>query len=122
MLWDIKPASMEPEALERALGVYFDGLMNNVAIARKLDAMVPQSSATLHPMAAPAGWTDAYAGRIYTWNAFSAAERLVLHVEATVRRCGAGRMQVFYAIAKARRGSPAWRPLRAIRQAASCES
>jgi hypothetical protein len=123
VLWDIKPAAMEPEALERALGVYFDGLMNNVAAGRKLEAMVPQSSATLHPMAAPQRWSDAYAGRIYTWNAFAAAEPLTLNIEVTVRKCGAERVQVFYAIAKAARSSSAvWAPLRAIRDSAGCES
>jgi hypothetical protein len=122
VLWDIKPAAMEPEALERALGVYFDGLMNNVAIGRKLEAMVPQSSATLHPMAAPEGWSDAYAGRIFTWNAFAAAEPLTLNLEVTVRKCGAERVQVFYAIAKAARSSPVWAPMRSIRQSASCAS
>ena len=122
VLWDIQPAAMEPEAIERALGVYFDGLMNNVAIGRKLEAMVPQSSATLHPMAAPDRWADAYAGAIYTWNAFAAAEPLVLNVEVTVRRCDAKRTQVFYAIAKAPRTSAVWEPLRAIRRQSSCES
>ncbi len=122
VLWDIKPAPMEPEALQRALGVYFDGLMNNVAIARKIDAMVPQSVAVLHPLAAPRGWSGAYAGAIHTWNAFSKAEPLVLNIEIAERRCGAARMQVFFAIAKAGRASPAWRELREIRGSASCAS
>lgn len=122
VLWDIKPASMEPEALQRALGVYFDGLMNNVAIARKIDAMVPQSVAVLHPLAAPQGWSGAYAGAIHTWNAFSKAEPLVLNVEIAERRCAAGRMQVFFAIAKAPRSAPAWNELREIRRSARCAS
>jgi hypothetical protein len=122
VLWDIEGKLMEPEALERALGVYFDGLMNNVAIARKIDALVPQSAAVLHPLDAPGGWRSGYAGRIHTWNAFSAAEPLVLNVEIALRPCAAGRMQVFFAIAKAPRASAAWKPLRAIRRSASCAS
>ncbi|HSN20759.1 MAG TPA: hypothetical protein VLS49_08785, partial [Usitatibacter sp.] len=122
VLWDLKSAPMEPEALERALGVYFDGLMNNVAIARKIDELVPQSAALLHPLAPPDGWSSAYAGAIHTWNAFSKAESLVLNVEIAQRRCGADRMQVFFAIAMAQRSSPVWRPLREIRKTADCGS
>jgi hypothetical protein len=122
VLWDIKPAPLEPEALQRALGVYFDGLMNNVAIARKIDAMVPQSVAVLHPLTAPDGWSGAYAGTIHTWNAFAKAEPLVLNIEVAERRCAPERMQVFFAIAKAARASPVWPPLREIRGSASCAS
>jgi len=122
VLWDIKPAPLEPEALQRALGVYFDGLMNNVAIARKIDAMVPQSVAVLHPLAAPRGWSGAYAGAIHTWNAFSKAEPLVLNIEIAERRCAPERVQVLFAIAKVSRASPVWDRLRAIRASASCAS
>ncbi len=123
VLWDIKPAPLEAEALERALGVYFDGLMNNVAIARKIDAMVPQSVASLHPLDVPAGWTEAYAGVVHTWNGFAKAEDLALDVEVTKRRCGAGRVQVLFAIAKAPRSAAAvWKPLREIRRSAGCAS
>jgi hypothetical protein len=120
VLWDIKPTLMEAAALERALAVYFDGLMNNVAIARKLDAMVPQTQVALHPLAAPDGWSGAYAGAIHTWNGFSRAEPLVLDVEIAHRECGPGRMQVFYALSKAPRAAPVWESLRRIRSATRC--
>lgn len=123
VLWDIEPAALEPEALERALGVYFDGLMNNVAIARKIDAMVTQTTASLHPLDVPAGWSDAYAGVVHTWNGFSKAEDLALHVEVTKRPCGPARVQVLFAIARAPRSATAvWEPLRNLRQAAACAS
>jgi hypothetical protein len=121
-LWDIRPAPLEPEALERALGVYFDGLMNNVAIGRKIEALVPQTAVVLHPLDAPTGWTEAYAGEIHTWNAFSKAEDLVLKVEVTKRACGADRVQVFFAFAKAPRSAAPWKPLRAIRASTTCAS
>ena len=122
VLWNIKPAPLEPEALERALGVYFDGLMNNVAIARKIDKLVAQTVAVLHPLDAPEGWSEAYAGRVHTWNAFANAEDLVLNVEVAKRRCGDDRVQVFFAIAKASRSASVWEPLRRIRQSSSCSS
>lgn len=122
VLWDIKPALMEAAVLERALSVYFDGLMNNVAIARKLEVMVPQSAVVLHPLAVPAGWSDAYAGAIHTWNGFAQGEPLVLNVEIAQRPCGPGRMQVFYALAKAPRASPVWDALRAVRRKTGCAS
>ena len=122
VLWDIRPAPLEPEALERALGVYFDGLMNNVAIGRKIEALVPQTAVVLHPLDAPAGWTEAYAGEVHTWNAFARAEDLVLNVEVAKRACGTDRVQVFFAFAKAPRSAAPWKPLREIRASASCAS
>ncbi len=122
VLWDIKPTLTEGAALERALGVYFDGLMNNVAIARKLEAMVPQTTVVLHPLAPPAGWTDAYAGAVHTWNGFTKAEPLVLNVEITQRTCGAERIQLFFALSLAARTAPVWTTLRSIRQATGCAS
>jgi hypothetical protein len=122
VLWDIKPTLTEGAALERALGVYFDGLMNNVAIARKVEAMVPQTAVVLHPLAPPAGWTDAYAGAVHTWNAFAKAEPLVLNVEIAQRRCGPERIQLFFALSLAARTAPVWTTLRSIRQATGCAS
>ncbi len=122
VLWDIKATPMEPAVLERALGVYFDGLMNNVAEARKLKLMVPQSQAVLHPMAAPAGWKDAAAGEVHTWNAFHDGEDLVLHAEIAWRPCGAASMQLFYAFAKAPRSAAVWQRLRGLREATACGS
>jgi hypothetical protein len=119
VLWDIKPTLMEGVALERALSVYFDGLMNNVAIARKLDAMVPQSEVSLHPLAPPEGWSGAYAGAIHTWNGFAKAEPLVLNAEIAYRPFGE-RMQFFFGLSKAPRAAPAWRGLRGVRSATRC--
>jgi hypothetical protein len=119
-LWDIKPTLLEGEALERAMSVYFDGLMNNVAIARHLDAMVAESAVVLHPLDAPDGWRLAYAGAIHTWNGFSKAEALVLNAEITQRACGPDRMQVFFALSMAERSAPIWKKLRAAREATGC--
>jgi hypothetical protein len=120
VLWDIKPTLLEGEALERAMSVYFDGLMNNVAIARNLDAMVSPTAVVLHPLGAPDGWSLAYAGAIHTWNGFAKAEPLVLNAEITQRSCGAERMQVFFALSMADRTAPIWKKLRAAREATAC--
>lgn len=122
VMWDLKPAPLEPEALERALAVYFDGLMHNAAGLRKVEAMVPLSAVVLHPLAAPKDWADAYAGRVHTWNGFAKAETLVLNVEVAVRTCDTGRMQVFYAFSKAPRTAPVWQSLREVRGATTCRS
>jgi hypothetical protein len=119
-MWDIKPALLEDEALERAMSVYFDGLMNNVAIAREIDKLVPQTQVVLHPLGAPDGWRVAYAGAIHTWNGFAKAETLVLNAEITERPCGPDRMQVFFAMSMAERSAPIWKELRAARQATAC--
>lgn len=119
VLWDIKPTLMDGLALERALSVYFDGLMNNVAIGRKLDAMVPQTQVALHPLASPEGWSGAYAGAIHTWNGFAKAEPLVLNAEIAYRTCG-DRLQVFLGLSKAPRAAPAWESLRGVRSATRC--
>ena len=119
VLWDIKPTLTDGLALERALSVYFDGLMNNVAIGRKLDAMVPQTQVALHPLASPQGWSGAYAGAIHTWNGFAKAEPLVLNAEIAYRACG-DRLQLFMALSKAPRAASAWESLRALRAATRC--
>jgi hypothetical protein len=102
------------------MSVYFDGLMNNVAIAREIDSLVPQTQVVLHPLGAPDGWKVAYAGDVHTWNGFSKAEPLVLHAEIAERPCGADRMQVFFAMSMAARTAPIWSELRAARQATGC--
>ena len=119
VLWDIKPTLTDGLALERALSVYFDGLMNNVARARKVDAMVPQTQVELHPLASPEGWSGAYAGAIHTWNGFARAEPLVLNAEIAYRGCGE-RLQVFMGLSKAPRAASAWESLRALRAATRC--
>jgi hypothetical protein len=120
VLWDIRATPMEGVVLERALEVYFDGLMNSAADARHLHLMVPQTAVVLHPMAAPAGWNEAYAGAVHTWNAFTRGETLVLNAEIADRPCGDGRMQVFYAFSRAPRTDPVWESLRGVRQATPC--
>jgi hypothetical protein len=119
-LWDLKPEPLEAAHLERALAVYFDGLMDNVARGRKLEELPVPAAVVLHPMAAPEGWGEAYAGRIHTWNAFGRGEELHLSIEITRRLCDAGHMQVFYAVSKAERREGAWDAMRAIRRDTSC--
>lgn len=121
LLWDIRPEPMEGAQLERALAVYFDGLMENAARGRKLDELPVPAAVSLHPMSAPPRWSDAYAGTIHTWNAFSRGEEMKLEVEATTRRCGPQHLQVLVAMSMAPRRDKAWEPLRELRDAVSCE-
>jgi hypothetical protein len=119
-MWDIKPVPMEAAHLERGLAVYFDGLMENVARGRKLDELPVISAVVLHPLRAPAGWNEAYAGAVHTWNAFSKGEELRLHIEIAHRPCPGDRMQIFFAASKAKRTDPAWEPLRKARADTAC--
>jgi hypothetical protein len=121
VLWDIKPEAMEGAQLERALAVYFDGLMENAARGRKLDELPVPAAVSLHPMQAPTGWGDAYSGAVYTWNAFSRGEEMKLDIEVATRRCAEDHMQVFVALSMAPRGNKAWQPLRALRDKTTCE-
>jgi hypothetical protein len=118
-MWDIQRVPMEAAHLERGLAVYFDGLMENVARGRKLEELPVMSAVVLHPLAAPAGWKEAYAGAIHTWNAFGKGEDLRLHIEIAHRPCGE-RMQIFYAVSKAERTASPWPQLREIRRATGC--
>jgi hypothetical protein len=120
ILWDIRPEPMEGAQLERALAVYFDGLMDNAARGRKLDELPVPAAVSLHPMAAPAGWSDAYAGAVHTWNAFSRGEEMKLDVEVSTRRCGSGRLQVFIAMSMAPRRDRIWDALRSMGEEAAC--
>jgi hypothetical protein len=121
LLWDIKPVPVEGAQLERALAVYFDGLMENAARGRKLDELPIPAAVSLHPMRAPQRWSDAYAGTLYTWNAFSRGEALTLQAEVTTRRCAPEHLQVFTAISMAPRRDKAWEALRALRDGTSCD-
>lgn len=121
ILWDIRPQPMEGAQLERALAVYFDGLMENAARGRKLDELPVAAAVSLHPMSAPAGWRDAYAGAVHTWNAFSRGEEMKLDVEAATRRCAPDHLQVFIATSMAPRRDKAWDALRSMREEVSCE-
>src|SRR3954470_10894436 len=121
LLWDIKPELMEGAQLERALAVYLDGLMDNVSRGRKLTELPVPAAVSLHPMSAPAPWSDAYAGSIHTWNAFSRGEELRLEVEATTRHCNPDHLQVFIAMSMAPRRDAAWNELRALRDGTTCE-
>jgi hypothetical protein len=122
VLWDIKPEALEGAQLERALAVYFDGLMDNAARGRKLDELPVPAAVSLHPMRLPTGWGDAYSGAVYTWNAFSRGEEMKLDIEVTTRRCSADHQQVFMALSMAARQDKAWQPLRALREAVSCDA
>ncbi|HUP31021.1 MAG TPA: hypothetical protein VM122_12655 [Usitatibacter sp.] len=122
VLWDVKRRALEPAELERGLLVYFDGLMESVTRARKIADPGTVTSVALHPMAAPAGWTTASGGRLWTWNGFAKGEPLTLHLEISYRPCGEDRMQVFHAFSRAERTRPAWDELREIRAATRCAS
>ena len=119
-LWDIKRRSLEPAELERALNVYFDGLMEQVTRGRRIADPGTVTSAALHPLTAPAGWQQALGGRVWTWNGFGAGEPLTLHLEIAQRPCGTGRTQVFFALSRAPRTHGAWDEMRAIRTATPC--
>ena len=121
ILWDIRPEPMEGAQLERALAVYFDGLMENAARGRKLTELPVPAAVALHPMSAPTGWSDAYAGAVHTWNAFSRGEEMKLDVEVATRRCAPGRLQVFIAMSMAPRSDKAWAELRSMRAEATCD-
>ena len=124
-LWDVKSVagpSQEVHGLEFALGVYFDGLMETAAAARKLESRGARTVVNFHPMRAVKGWSDAHAGEIHTWNAFGKAEPLVLEVEVTKRECPAGRTQIFYAVSKAQRSHALWADLRKAREATPCSA
>ena len=122
LLWDLKRKPLETAEVERALHVYFDGLMELATRTRKIDDPGTVSQVTMHPMATPAGWSSALGGRVWTWNAFSKGEELVLNLEITQRACSPERSQVFFAISKAARDRAAWTELRRIRGATGCEA
>jgi len=121
ILWDIRPEPMEGAQLERAIAVYFDGLMENAARGRKLDELPVPAAVSLHPMSTPAGWSDAYAGAVHTWNAFSRGEEMKLDVEVSTRRCSPQQLQVFLAMSMAPRRDKAWETLRSMREKVACE-
>jgi hypothetical protein len=120
LLWDIKRRSLEPAEFERALNVYFDGLMEQVTRGRKIADPGTVTSTSLHPLAAPEGWQQALGGRLWTWNGFSKGEPLALNLEIAQRECGAERTQVFFAFSRAERAAAPWDELRAIRKATAC--
>lgn len=122
LLWDLKRPPLEAAELERAMNVYFDGLMELATKTRKIDDPGTVSSVSLHPMTAPAGWGAALGGRLWTWNGFSKGEALELNVEITQRKCSDARSQVFFAFSKAQRTHAAWDELRRIRAATRCEA
>lgn len=119
-MWDIKRVPMEAARLERGLAVYFDGLMANVARGRQLEELPVLGAVVLHPLAAPAGWAEAYAGAVHTWNAFSKGEDLRLNIEVAHRPCPEERMQVFFVVSKARRTDAMWEQMRKVRADTSC--
>jgi hypothetical protein len=119
-MWDIKRVPMEAAHLERGLAVYFDGLMEQVARGRKLEELPVHAAVVLHPMAAPKGWKEAYAGAIHTWNAFDKGEDLRLNIEIAHRDCPGERMQIFFAVSKGARAAPVWGELREARRQTAC--
>lgn len=121
ILWDIRRRTLEASEIQRGLQVYFDGLMESVTKARRIADPGTVTSVALHPMAAPAGWSEALGGRLWTWNGFGRGEPLELHLEVAHRPCGAERTQILYAYSKAPRANAGvWDELRAIRAATGC--
>ena len=119
-MWDVNNAPIGVPNLERDLRAYFDGLMNRVAESSKLMTRGGPTKASLHGAAPVSGWTQAYAGVLSTWNAFSSGEALVLEIEITNRTCENGRMQVFFMLSKARPTDAIWDTMRATRDASAC--
>lgn len=122
ILWDIKRRDVEPRELERALTVYFDGLMENVTRGRKIDDPGTVTAVALNPMAAPRGWTQGASGKVHTWNGFAKGEPLVLHLEVAMRACGDDRTQLLFAFSKAARDAAAWNELRTLREKTTCDA
>lgn len=118
--WDLKRAPLEAAELERALDVYFDGLMELATKTRKIEDPGTVSHVSLHPLSAPEGWRAAFGGRVWTWNAFSKGEPITLNLEITQRACSPERTLVFFALSKAPRDHAAWKELRAIRGQTQC--
>ncbi len=119
-MWDLKAKPVTPEDLEEYLEVYFDGLMKNVGLQRKVGDKATKAAVAVHPMALLEGWGQGYGVEVRTWNAFSKGESLLLHGEVGHRYCGE-RMQIFFAFSQARRDRPIWDGLRAARKATSCD-
>ena len=120
-LWDVKRRSaLEAAEFERALNVYFDGLMEQVTRGRKIPDPGTVTQTSLHPMSAPPGWQQAYGGRVWTWNGFSRGEPLALHLEIAHRACGEERTQIFFALSRAERTHAVWDELRTVRKDTTC--
>jgi hypothetical protein len=120
VLWELKRKPLEAAELERALDVYFDGLMELATKTRNIEDPGTVSQVALHPMSTPTGWSAATGGKLWTWNAFSKGEALTLNLEVTQRECTAGATQVFFAFSKAARDHKAWEELRRIRAQTAC--
>lgn len=120
ILWDIERRVLEPADIERALRVYFDGLMEQVTRVRGIKDPGSVTTSASNPLATPEGWEAASSGRVWTWNGFSKGEPLVLHFEVTQRGCGAERTQVVFLFSRAERSRPTWKELRDIRTATTC--
>lgn len=118
-LWDLKSRPVTPEDVEEYLEVYFNGLMKNVGLQRKIGDMEKPAAVAVHPMASLEGWGQGYGVEVRTWNAFSKGEPLLLYGEIGHRYC-AERMQIFFAFSRARRDQAIWEGLRAARKATTC--
>ena len=119
-MWDLKAKPVTPEDIEEFLETYFNGLMKNVGLQRKIGDKATRAAVAVHPMAMLAGWGQGYGVEVHTWNAFSRGEPLLLYGEVGHRYCGE-RMQIFFAFSKSRRDRPIWEGLRAARKATSCD-
>ena len=121
ILWDIqRRPGFEAAELERALNVYFDGLMEQVTRGRKIVDPGTVTNTALHPLTAPDGWAAGYGGRVYTWNGFAKGEALTLNTEIAHRSCGTDRSQVFLIFSQAPRTNAFWDEMRRIRKDTPC--
>lgn len=122
-MWDVKEVAgpaLTVHGLEFTLRDYFDGLMEAATETRKLDRGDSRTLVNFHPMREVPHWSEAHAGDIYTWNAFSRGEPIRLNVEVTKRSCPGGKAQILFAVSKAARDAPIWNELRAVRERAVC--
>jgi hypothetical protein len=119
-LWDLKATPVTSEDLEDHLETYFSGLMGNVARGRKVETPTAKTAVAAHPMTGVPGWTQAFGVEVRTSNAFSKNEPLLLYGEVARRECPEGRMQIFFALSRARRDRPVWDALREARKATPC--
>jgi hypothetical protein len=94
--------------------------MEQVTRARKIEDTGLVTSVALHPLGAPEGWEQAFAGRLFTWNAFVKGEPMTLNLEISSRPCPSERTQVFFAFSQAERQHSVWQELRAVRAATAC--
>jgi len=121
-VWEVKAQPVTAEDVEEYLEIYFNGLMRNVANARRVTAPEVKAVVAGHPMTRVDNWEQAFGAQVRTWNTFSKGEPILLYAEVTQRHCGPDRMQLFFALSPSRRDRPIWNSLRDVRKATTCEA